>query len=696
MSQLKANCPSCAAPIEFKAGSTIVAICPFCRSAVARTDRKLEDLGKVAEIIPSSSPLKLGIQGEFNGNKFELTGRAQIKHGAGGFWDEWYATFSNGWVGWLAEAQGKFYMTFYKPLAEGVEIPSFQELKVGQKLEGLSDETHLIVNEKGEATYIAADGEIPYQLNPNEKSNYVDLSGKDGVFATIDYSTNPPYLFYGQELTLKDLGLVNALPAEKETKSVPVESGNCPNCGGAIELKLPDKSERVTCSFCNSLLDVNNNKLEFLKTLKKSPLTKDFDLLIGAKGSFKNFADGAEFEVVGAMLRSVKYDISYFWDEYLLYNPKIGFRWLVCSQNHWSFVESVSTGDILSSDDTVDLGTDLTSNLYDLSYKDEDFSPFASAKAKVEYVKGEFYWRVEQGETVKMTDYVSPPFMLSKEIAKDEMNWSYGTYLEKRDLEKAFGISGLPEPYSISPNQPYKYNSLIRNSLIFLVVFLLLAIIFSTFDSEKDSKPASTDLSELITIPARDTADSEVEVYSSSFYLEEGESVDIDVETLLTFENKIDFKVKLVPADAKTNKNSAKVKIEKIGKYFDEKLKKNVESIDKPSSPNIVIRNYYETAEAEISKYERVDESGQYQLQIKGTWKNWEQPFFLTVKVDQYVGQDYSGTYKFLLLLFLFALVPVVMILNKWNFETMRWQESDFPENGEAMTRTISGIFSGK
>jgi len=40
-----------------------------------------------------------------------LTGRAQNRHELGGVWDEWYATFSNGWVGWLAEAQGKFYLT---------------------------------------------------------------------------------------------------------------------------------------------------------------------------------------------------------------------------------------------------------------------------------------------------------------------------------------------------------------------------------------------------------------------------------------------------------------------------------------------------------------------------------------------------------------------------------------------------------
>ena len=78
---------------------------------MARTDRGLNDLGKVAEIAESQSPLRLGLKGSYNGNRFELTGRAQLKHELGGYWDEWYATFSNGWVGWLAEAQGRFYLT---------------------------------------------------------------------------------------------------------------------------------------------------------------------------------------------------------------------------------------------------------------------------------------------------------------------------------------------------------------------------------------------------------------------------------------------------------------------------------------------------------------------------------------------------------------------------------------------------------
>ena len=84
MSNLVTNCPSCAGQIEFKSGATIVVVCPFCRSAVARTDRALEDLGKVAEIVQSQSPLRVGLKGVWRDTRFELTGRAQLRHELGG------------------------------------------------------------------------------------------------------------------------------------------------------------------------------------------------------------------------------------------------------------------------------------------------------------------------------------------------------------------------------------------------------------------------------------------------------------------------------------------------------------------------------------------------------------------------------------------------------------------------------------
>ena len=173
-------------------------VCPYCRSALARTDRGIADLGKVADIAESESPLKLGLKGEYKGSKFELTGRAQLRHEMGGYWDEWYATFSNGWVGWLAEAQGRFYMTFYQPLPQGTVLPPYDLLQPGQFVNEIPSQTPLMVQEKGIATAVAADGEIPYKLTPNEQSPYADLAGKGNAFATIDYGVSPPWVFIGK------------------------------------------------------------------------------------------------------------------------------------------------------------------------------------------------------------------------------------------------------------------------------------------------------------------------------------------------------------------------------------------------------------------------------------------------------------------------------------------------------------------
>jgi hypothetical protein len=637
MSTLVANCPSCGGQIEFKSGASIVVVCPFCRSAVARTDRALTDLGKVAELAETGSPLRVGLRGVYKDQRFELTGRAQMGHELGGVWDEWYATFSNGWTGWLAEAQGKFYLTFYQPTPQGVTLPAFDQLQVGQPAPGLST---LIVAEKGAGKTLGAAGEIPYQLTPGEMFRYADLAGTNHAFGTIDYGSDPPFLFTGQEVTLADIGLADAKPAEHEARKVSAVGMGCPHCGGPLNLIAPDQAQRVTCPNCDSLLDVDQGNLRFLHALKPQPQESAFMLPIGAEGTLK---DRVKMKLIGAITRSVTVEgIKYFWNEYLLYEPKIGFRWLVQSDNHWNFVEPLSVADVQ------DNGTTAT-------YNGQTFKIFQDGAAVVEYVKGEFYWRVEFGETVRARDFIKPPLMLSGEYTQNELNWSLGTYMTANEVEKAFGVSGLPATWNVAPNQPWPHRAFLRFSWALLLVLIVVGIVMIPLTGI-----SRTVTSQDVTLPPMSSENGDQTAFSQPFDLKGSRNVEIT-------------------AQAHVDNSWVELDCDLV----------NEQNVDVESFP--VDISYYsgvedgeawteggQSSDADISSVP----AGKYTMRVGGSWQDWQNPLPVHIVVRQGVVRGINFWLCFILL----GIMPVLTLFRKWSFESRRWSESMFTASGKANT----------
>lgn len=633
MSTLQATCPSCAGPIEFKSGATVVLVCPFCRSAVARTDRALQDLGKVAELAETGSPLRVGLKGVFKDQRFELTGRAQMGHEMGGVWDEWYATFSNGWVGWLAEAQGKFYLTFYQPTPQGVRLPAYEELQIGQPVPGLDT---FMAAERGTAKTLGADGEIPYQLMPGETFRFADLSAQGGAFGTIDYSTEPPYLFTGQEVTLADIGLADARPAERKERKVGAVGMGCPNCGGPINLTAPDRSQRVTCPNCDSLLDVNQGNLTWLHALTPQPEAYPFVLEIGAEGVFN---EDIKMKVIGGMTRSVTVDgVKYFWNEYLLYEPRIGFTWLVHSDNHWNYVEPLPVAEVQDNGSTA-------------IYNGKTYRIFQDAIAMVEYVKGEFYWRVEFGEMVRARDFVHPPEMISGEMSQNELNWSIGTYMTNAQVEKAFGIKGLPGAWNVAPNQPFPHYSFMRYSWLMLGILIVAGILMIPFGSS-----SSTVTSQEVTLPAMANAQADQTAFSTPFDLKGSRNVRV------TAEAPVDNSYAELDFDLINEQNS---EVESFP--LDISFYKGVEDGEAWSEGG-------QSNEADISAVP----AGKYSLRISGNWQNWQQPLPVKFKVEQNVLRGVNFWLCFILLL----IAPILTLVWRFTFESQRWGESMFNAAG--------------
>lgn len=647
MSVLVANCPACGGPVEFKSGQSIVVICSYCRSAVARTDRELKDLGKVAELVETGSPLDIGVRGKWKDQNFELTGRAQLGHEMGGQWDEWYATFANGWLGWLAEAQGRFYLTFQYPIPENVQVPAFDQIQLGQPITGLPWNTPLIVAETGRATALGAKGEIPYLLTPGETYYYADLSGTNRSFGTLDYNESPPLVFLGTEVTLAELGITTTRAPEREEKRVGAAQLGCPHCGGPLELRAPDKTERVTCPNCNSLLDVNQGQLKFLKSLEPPSFQPVIPL-----GSTGDVPEG-KMTVIGAMQRSVTIDgVTYFWSEYLLYNPQIGFRWLVNSDDHWNYVRAVPPGEVSESAKYA-------------HYSGKNYKIFQDAQARVEYVFGEFYWKVEVGEQVRGVDYVAAPYMLSKEesrihiteagrqrqVAAGEINWSLGTYVTVPQIEKAFGVKDLPRPSNIAPNQPYKHKWIYKYWIAFFV--LLLVVGFGTMVLSGSTKEVFT---QTVTLPPLPNADGTQVFFSQPFELAGRRNIRIVGES----------------------------PVQNTWVYLEGDLINDETGVVQSFPIDI---SYYQGVEdgeswseggQTDSAYTSAMPAGRYVLRLEGQWERWQQPATVQVKIEQNVTHGFN----LLIALVVLSIGPIAMAIYHISFEHRRWSESMFTETG--------------
>lgn len=616
-------------------------MCDYCRTVVARGDRAVEDLGKVAALIDTGSPLRRDLPGRYGGVGFRIVGRTQMRHQAGGVWDEWYAAFDDGRWGWLAEAAGKFYVTFS---AAAASLPPFDVISVGGRL------GDLVVTEVGTASVISGEGEIPWRVEPGSTYDYADLSGPQGKFATIDYSESQPLFFGGRETTLRELGIVGE-PVQGRTQKIKTERLTCSNCGGPLNLVAPDQAQRIICPNCGGIHDIEEGNLKFLEALKqKGPAAR---IPLGSKG----VVEGDEYVVAGFMQRSVNLDQRYYWTEYLLFNPQKGYRWLVESDHHWSWVWPVNAGDIQDADPRGSVRT--------IAYQGRTYRIFGDAMARVEYVLGEFYWRVERGEKVRAVDYTAPPFGLSKEITGDtEINYSHARYMKAEELEKAFNVKGLPRPSTVGMMQPYTGGSPFRSWAVLMALLLVLAIFLAVTRSRNEVLDSTFDFS----IPQAATS-------TSGDWDTSSKSENSRVIFTTPFTLKGGRNVEII-GTANVQNNWMYV----AGDIGDETSSGLLQPFDLP----IEYYEGYDSGEhwTEGSKTQRVFLSsmpaGTYTMRLEGQWDAKSSPTPVHIVVREGVFRWSHFLWAFILIT-----VPALWIgMKRIAFENSRWQESQFTPMG--------------
>ena len=255
-----------------------------------------------------------------------------------------------------------------------------------------------------------------------------------------------------------------------------VKSLNCPSCGATLTIRSFGHAVTVVCESCHCILDAQDPKLQILQKFKAATDEDPPLIPLGTRGSIR----GTVYEAVGFQRRTIHVDgLPYSWHEYVLLNPFKGFRYLTEYNGHWNDVSMLR-----SLPDVSPGGSSLT-------YLGETYKRFQTAQAGTSYVLGEFPWQVRQGETAEVSDYISPPRVISSEKTGQEVTWSMGEYVSGRDIWRAFKLPGEPPaPIGVYENQPSPLSANVKIvwSLVGLFLALLLALLVVSYSMARDEQ----------------------------------------------------------------------------------------------------------------------------------------------------------------------------------------------------------------
>jgi hypothetical protein len=408
--------------MEFAVGSSISAVCKYCNTTVRRSDRGVENLGKMADIADTPTMVAVGDSGSLAGQSFVVLGRVQLKHDLGGVWDEYYLGFGAQKWGWLAYAQGNYYAT--SKLEPAPQVPTMRQLHLEAPV--VLGQAQFRVVEIKAAEVASAEGELPFTPRPGQMRYYADLVGPRNGFATIDWGEGDaaPEVFIGQQLPESQLTITQR--SERPRKDIPLDGLKCPGCGAPLKIATGNRVERIACQYCGTISESASQQIiARQQAARAKPL-----IPLGSTGALQ----GVQYTVVGFVLRSgVLEDEMFTWSEYLLFSPGVGFRWLVDDEGTWRFVAPLNVAEL-----------DISRYPSSVTYNGRAFRQRNSNMARVEFVIGEFYWKVAVGESVQATDLESGSELISREAMEKEVAWSYSTAVPWNVIAQAFRVQGMP------------------------------------------------------------------------------------------------------------------------------------------------------------------------------------------------------------------------------------------------------------
>ncbi|MGL4667515.1 MAG: DUF4178 domain-containing protein, partial [Saezia sp.] len=463
------TCPSCGAPGGAYSATSVLLVCEYCHSMLERFGGGLESTGKKSVLLEDFSPIQLYTSGTYQGDPFTVIGVLQIQYERG-FWKEWYILFADGTSGWLGDFSGQYVITRQTPSLKA--SPPFDALRVAQ--------TNVLV---GNAKFVACDvreatslktyarGELPFTLKENEKVLGADFRYRN-LFMTLDYSEDEkkPQVYQGKVVELKNLHCQN-LRTDEEIKSSAGRlkgervSLNCPQCGAPLAW-YPGVASNIICQNCQSHVNFDSGLADLTKTHKRRLAQQEISTLklgdtariLGERWTIIGMARIHELPPASALMHlqgektSKIYENSY-WHEYLLYNVKKGFFWLVeSSDGSWDQSHAPHTWPELQGEQCIDPASN------------KSLRRLYAYGGEVIYAAGAFYWNIEPGDITYYQDFQIDNGKFSAELTREELNWSLSKPVTGEELANWFK---RPELATVVSNQSSDHPNLFLGWVMF-------------------------------------------------------------------------------------------------------------------------------------------------------------------------------------------------------------------------------------
>ncbi len=497
-------------------------MCSFCRSTLVRDGGALRRIGVSAELFDDHSPLQLGVSGTRQGIAFTLVGRLQYGYSSGpraaaspspppegaaapsgkaasaldGTWNEWHALFDNGpneqRSAWLSEDNGAYVIAFDAPLPADApaDAPALDSLQAGARV--LADGRAWDVASVVRAKLIAAQGELPSPPRLQGEFTVIDLRNNAGEVATLDGS-NPQQVGWsvGRSVLLSELKLQGL--KDNADKTLTARGVECPSCGAALEVKLAS-TQSLSCHQCNAVVDVSQGvgtDLAHYQQNNAGVSGAEPQLPLGSTGTLALGGPPLPWQVVGYQERcdvpATAEDETSFWREYLLYNSIAGFSFLVDSEEGWSWVRPITGAPSLRQGQALSQAT----------WQGVTYRQRYEYVAKVTWVQGEFYWRVQRDEQARVTDYQGTgnkaQARLSREQTAGEVTWSAGETMATATVADAFGIAPAARAAMQRDVSPTSFKAAGVPKVLLIVILLIVVIaVLSQCGSDRCSDQRST------------------------------------------------------------------------------------------------------------------------------------------------------------------------------------------------------------